>query len=307
MLPTLKSLQVFEAVARNKSFSLAAEELFVTQAAVSHQIKYLEQFLSTQLFTRLGRNLEITADGQALYEHTHSGLQHFRAGISEITSTKQRQEVVISLSHTFGAQWLSHRLPKFWKQHPNIELLLNYADSPLPPNQTGADISILEGDITTSNWQPTELSLLFHDILYPVAGPLLGAEISNINKLKKNCLLLLHTDKLWQQWFNKYSNESADKFDVKQYQSKMLHDQQTIIVALQQNMGVALSSIFLLDHDILTGRLNIPIKAPLLSSHSYYLGVAPNLQSIQSIQTVMAFLQQEASDCVANLNHHLNQ
>lgn len=122
-LPPLKSLPVFEAVARLNSFSLAANELHITQSAVSHHIKALEDYLGEQLFLRSGRKLELTAEGQQYLDNITGSLNQIARAtenVKGITETKLRLAVYSS----FAVYWLIPRLPNLKRQHPNLDLTI---------------------------------------------------------------------------------------------------------------------------------------------------------------------------------------
>lgn len=133
-LPTLNSIKVFDAAARAGSFKGAAEELFVTPTAVSHQIKALEASLGTLLFVRKTRAIELTDDGELLAKTAYSILQQLANTVSEISSTKNI--ITVSTTSAFAAMWLVPNLSKFNQLHPDIEIAI----------KTGEQVDDLEKD-----------------------------------------------------------------------------------------------------------------------------------------------------------------
>lgn len=133
-LPPLNSIRVFDAAARTGSFKKAAEELYVTPTAVSHQIKALEAALGTLLFVRKTRAIELTHDGNLLAKTAYNVLQQLANTVSEISSTKNI--ITVSTTSSFAAMWLVPNLSKFYQLHPDIEVAV----------KTGEQLDDLEKD-----------------------------------------------------------------------------------------------------------------------------------------------------------------
>ncbi|RDH82787.1 MAG: LysR family transcriptional regulator [endosymbiont of Galathealinum brachiosum] len=133
-LPPLNSIRVFDAAARTGSFKKAAEELYVTPTAVSHQIKALEAALGTLLFVRKTRAIELTHDGNLLAKTAYNVLQQLANTVSEISSTKNI--ITVSTTSSFAAMWLVPNLTKFYQLHPDIEVAV----------KTGEQLDDLEKD-----------------------------------------------------------------------------------------------------------------------------------------------------------------
>ncbi|MCW8040698.1 LysR family transcriptional regulator, partial [Acinetobacter entericus] len=123
-LPPLNALKAFEAVARNKSFSLAAEELCVTHSAISHQIKQLEEWLDKKLFIRHSSTISQTTDAEELSRVCTHLFNRLEECIFELTNKTSEVEVVIGASHSFMANWLISRLEKLEVIYPNIHIKL---------------------------------------------------------------------------------------------------------------------------------------------------------------------------------------
>lgn len=124
-LPALVSLRAFEAAARRLSFSLAGEELFVTQSAISHHIQRLEAELGVTLFERRTRAVALTPAGQAYYERVHAAFELLRQGTDEARApAAARHTLKVGLLASFATRWLAPRLPGFASAHPDIDLQL---------------------------------------------------------------------------------------------------------------------------------------------------------------------------------------
>ena len=134
LLPSINSFKVFESAARLGSFKKAAEELYVTPTAVSRQIKLLEDNLQTLLFIRKTRAIELTPEGEKLFETSHSVLQQLADTVNELTSNKAH--ITISTTSAFAAMWLVPNLSKFNQLHPFIDVSI----------QTGEQVDNIEKD-----------------------------------------------------------------------------------------------------------------------------------------------------------------
>jgi LysR family transcriptional regulator, glycine cleavage system transcriptional activator len=124
-LPPLNALRTFEAAARHLSFTKAADELFVTQAAVSHQIRTLEEHLGTALFRRMNRALMLTDEGQALLPAVREAFDLLSAGVRRVQDLCSGGALTISTTPSFAASWLVGRIARFQALHPDIELQLS--------------------------------------------------------------------------------------------------------------------------------------------------------------------------------------
>ena len=120
--PSLNFLHTFESVARHLSFTNAAKELFVTQAAVSHQIKALEDYLGVKLFHREKRKVFLSEEGQKLLPSVVSGLQGIADSLESIHNYDSEDTLVVGVGSSFSANWLVHRLGTFYQQYPEVNL-----------------------------------------------------------------------------------------------------------------------------------------------------------------------------------------
>jgi LysR family glycine cleavage system transcriptional activator len=172
-LPALVSLRAFEAAARRMSFSLAAQELFVTQSAISHHIQRLEAELGVALFERLTRAVALTAAGQAYYERVHAAFELLRLGTDEVRAPETvRQTLRVGLLASFATRWLAPRLAAFAAAHPDIDLQLQ-------PDIGLADVAGGEVDVAIRYgrgvWPGVRARLIMAERLSVVCSPALIA------------------------------------------------------------------------------------------------------------------------------------
>ena len=144
--PKNQALRSFEAAARHLSFKRAAEELYVTPTAISHQVKSLETRLDCRLFERRARQVELTRQGQELYLTLRQAFSDIDACIERIQSTGARDVVTLGLGPIIGTRWLAPRLGDFWRQHDDIDLRLHHTAFPLKHSSDQFDLAIAWGD-----------------------------------------------------------------------------------------------------------------------------------------------------------------
>ena len=130
-LPPLNSLRAYECAARHMSFSLASAELNVTPAAVSHQVKLLENYLGVPLFIRLTRKLRLTTAGERLLPGVSEAFLKLREAVNTVDPNSANDVLTLRLGPSLAARWLSPRLHLFWQQFPTIDLRLYHSNSPV--------------------------------------------------------------------------------------------------------------------------------------------------------------------------------
>jgi LysR family glycine cleavage system transcriptional activator len=148
-LPPLNSLRVFDAAARHLSFTKAAEELFVTQAAVSHQIKSLEDFLGLKLFRRRNRSLLLTEEGQSYYLDIKEIFSSLNEATRKLQARSAKGALTVSLPPSFAIQWLVPRLSGFNSAYPGIDVRIQAVDREEDKLADDVDVAIFHG---RGNW-----------------------------------------------------------------------------------------------------------------------------------------------------------
>lgn len=170
---SLDGLRSFEAVARRLSFSAAAEELFLTQSAVSRQIKALETELGSMLFNRGTRRVELTAAGLALQQAVLPSLERIDRTVRQLRVAHGREHVNVSTFASFATLWLLPRLAAFQRQHPDIDIRLSATDKLVDMDDTEVDL-VLRYDLARS--VPAHAEPMFGELLSPVASPWLCSQ-----------------------------------------------------------------------------------------------------------------------------------
>ncbi|MGL4404676.1 MAG: LysR family transcriptional regulator, partial [Notoacmeibacter sp.] len=173
-LPPLPWLRAFEVSARHLSFTSAAQELALSQAAISKQIKLLELKLGEPLFYRLPRSLSLTKAGEAFLPKVQDAFERLAAGANEVFGPKQSDVLTIRCAVGFAVNWLAPRLPRFIARHPEIALRFISSVWNESSNNTAIDLDIRYGIASSQGETAIRLT---HETIQPVCSPLLAASL----------------------------------------------------------------------------------------------------------------------------------
>src|ERR1700716_4230378 len=188
-LPPLNALRAFEAAARSESFTRAAEELCVTQGAVSHQVKALEATLGVKLFIRERQRLVITDSGRDYLAVVRDALERIALGTERLVQRQTAGALTVSTSPDFAAKWLVHRLGRFAESHPGIDLRVSATIHHVDFAREDVDLAVRHGD---GNWPGLDAVRLCAEQLFPVCSPRLGSDLDRPGDVLK--LPMLHLD-----------------------------------------------------------------------------------------------------------------
>jgi len=289
-LPPLNALRAFEAAARSESFTRAAEELCVTQGAVSHQVKLLEATLGIKLFNREHQRLVITGAGREYLNVVRDALDRIAAGTERIVQRQNTGVLTVSTSPDFAAKWLVNRLGRFAEAHPGIDLRVSATMHHIDFVREEVDVAVRHGD---GNWSGLDAVRLCTEQLFPVCSPRLMSGRNRIAKpsdLLKFPLLHLEDSKAWSNWFD------AAGVDAEMSHGLVLNRASMLIDAAVNGQGVALARTALAAWDLINGRLVKPFDLALKLSKTYWI-VCPKAASMQpKIVTFRDWLLAEAAD-----------
>ncbi|MBE2894117.1 transcriptional regulator GcvA [Spirabiliibacterium falconis] len=264
-LPPLNSLKAFEASARLLSFTKAADELFVTQAAISHQIKLLEDYLGLALFVRKNRALVLTDEGQAYFYEVRSILQRLAQVTSKIKAQQSAQHLTIKVPQTFGMAWLVPHLGEFNQRYPQIEVNIQGIDYDESSYIADADVAIFYG---RGNWQGLDSHQLFSGKLSILASPDLLAQkpLTALSDLKTHNLLHIHNREHWQ---NMTAHLNVDDIDI-QHGVVFSHTFMALQAAIH-GQGVVLANTILAQKYINDGLLSEVFLTDVTDPKSFYV------------------------------------
>jgi LysR family glycine cleavage system transcriptional activator len=265
-LPPLNSLKAFESAARHLSFTKAADELFVTQAAVSHQIKTLESYLSIKLFHRKNRSLLLTEEGQSYFHDLHDIFQHMQEATNRLMALSAKGAITIATPPSFASQWLVPRLHEFSSMHCDIDVRIKAVDLDDNFLDDSVDIAIYYGN---GSWPGLHSTKILSEFLTPMCSPLLlasGKPMSTLSDLSHHTLLHDNSRNAWKTWLKSFNIDSVNVDQGPIFSHTMLVLQSACI-----GQGVALSDTVLAKPEIESGRLICPFEEKIESSRSYYL------------------------------------
>lgn len=285
-LPPLNSLKAFECAARHLSFTKAADELFVTQAAVSHQIKLLEDFLGIPLFKRKNRALELTEQGSQ-YVVQVAEILHKLMEVTAQLRAKQQPYLTISVPQTFGIHWLVPRLSKFNELYPDIEVRIKGVDQDEGLLNDDIDIAVYYGN---GKWEHLQVEFLSKAPLLILASPKLLAKkpINEAVDLKKSSLIHIHTRDNWQKMAKHLQLSGLDI----QHGPLFSHTFMGLQAAIH-GQGIVLANAVLAEQEIQNGNLQVVLPTDLPDPKAFYVVNKPNQENNQLITAFRNWIMKE--------------
>ncbi|GGY86085.1 LysR substrate-binding domain-containing protein [Marinobacter zhanjiangensis] len=269
-LPPLKSLPVFEAVARLNSFSRAADELNVSQSAVSHQIKQLETFLGEPLFQRQGRTLALTREGQDYLEGISSALFQIDKATGQLLG-RQDSRLRLAVFSSFAVRWLVPRLPDLHRQHPEVQLVLEMTGE--HPILSGR---VADSFITVNTDSPAfSYDLLYRERLFPVCSRQYWQDMATDSLSHTDVARhpLLSTFSIynrtcgdWEAWFAEVGSPLPPSTQVQHFSHMLL-----ALEAARYHQGIALTNDYMLSNrDDAGDFVRLPLHSVVTGDNFYF-------------------------------------
>jgi LysR family glycine cleavage system transcriptional activator len=290
--PPIKAVQAFEAAARLSSFALAAEELFVTPSAISHQIKSLEEQFGIKLFHRVHRAVVLTDAGRQYAEEVSGAFSRIEMATRELGRTARSDILTVHSTPSFASQWLMPRLARFSESQPDIDVRLN-ATYPSPDNllTQGVDIEIRYG---LRRLQPTGTMVLPFppETIVPLCSPeLMQGEypIRTVEDLKHHTLI--HSEIClvsWRDWHRRHRKVQLDISRGPRFDRSFM-----AISAAVDGMGVLLDSLLLVEKELDAGRLIAPLGFDGPQVQGYTLNVLKTQSELPKIRAFQEWLFKE--------------
>lgn len=271
ILPSLNGLRAFEAAARHLSFTQAAAELNVTQTAISHQIRRLEEQLGLRLFVRQNRALALTHEAQNYLPAVRAAFDDLRRATARLMRPERDGLLTVSTTASLAAKWLVTRVAAFQEAHPGIEVRMTTSNHLVDFQREEVDMAVRYG---RGNWPGLRAQWLMAEDIFPVCSPAL---LNGEKPLRRPEDLAHHTllhstvaREDWQLWL------TAAGLPVALALRRGLNFDQTFMAlqAAMDGLGVALGRSRVVDADIAAGRLVVPFDVVLPSDAGYYI-VAP--------------------------------
>jgi len=296
-LPPLHLFHTFEAVARHRSFTLAAGELCLTQSAVSRQVKTLEDALALRLFRRLHRAIELTAEGQRLFESVTRGLDDVSACLAALGAAAKAPQITVCASVAFAWFWLMPRLERFGALQPDVDLRVLATDQPVLPGAGEVDVAILFG---SGQWEGLEAQLLFGERVYPVCSPDYPRDHPVMRcpeDLLDQTLLHLEYGKpsfggvAWRTWLLRQGVNGQPVRRGLRFNSYPM-----VLQAAEAGHGVALGWSYITDPLLAEGRLVCPVDRTLETLDGYYLCTSKVAGQSPGISSFLEWINAEAAE-----------
>ncbi|OTA16674.1 LysR family transcriptional regulator [Xenorhabdus vietnamensis] len=290
-LPPLNALRVFDAAARHLSFTKAAEELFVTQAAVSHQMKSLEDFLGLKLFRRRNRSLLLTEDGQSYYLDIKEIFTAINDATRKLQARSAKGALTVSLSPSFAIQWLVPRLSGFNQSFPGIDVRIQAVDREEDKLADDVDVAIFYG---RGNWPGMRTDRLYPEYLLPVCSPTLltgDRPLKTPSDLARHTLLHDSSRRDWQAYIRQLDMQQQ----INVQQGPIFSHSAMVIQAAVHGQGVALANNVMAQNEIDAGRLVCPFNDVLVSKNAFYLVCHDNQAELGKIAAFRKWILTQAA------------
>jgi LysR family glycine cleavage system transcriptional activator len=268
---TFKSIQAFEAAARLSSFALAADELFVTPAAISHQIKLLEDQLNVRLFHRVHRAVILTDTGRQYAEEISAAFARIDKATRDIGRVEKSDILTVHATPSIATQWLMPRLARFSALHPDIDVRLNASSAPVDLIKEAVDIDIRYG---ARRLQPAGTMVL--DLPLETIVPLCSPRLANgehpirtVADLRHHTLI--HSEGClvgWRDWLRLHRKVALDITRGPRFDRSFM-----AIGAAADGMGVCLESLLLVQRELESGTLVAPLGFEGLRVNGYTLNL----------------------------------
>ena len=295
VIPSLDLLQGFEAAARHLSFTKAGEELFLTQSAVSRQIKELEDQLGVPLFHRRHRALALTDAGQQFYAAAAQVLTTMRTATSRLQAQSGRKPLSVTTTNSFAALWLIPRLAGFTRTHPGVDVRIMAETRVQDLERDGLDLAIRHGPPSLAG--PNAVRL-FGERVFPVCSPKLLKRnpLREPADLKNHCLLQYDDPEARHPWLHwKTWLEVAGIPDLRPAGTLSFSGYEQIIPAAIAGHGVALGRSPLVKDSIASKELVAPFKSSADPARAYFAITSRSAAGRREVADFVEWLKEEAA------------
>lgn len=289
-LPPLNAVRAFEAAARCGNFTRAAQELFVTQGAVSRHVATLEDWLKVRLFERSRGGIQLTPQGQAYYESVRAGLEQIEHGTRQIQRSPDEKRLRIKLPPTFAIRWLVPRLARFHAQHPDIDVQITTSHQRADFEREDVDVSIHSEPVAPPG---PGYRRLFGETLLPVCSPGLLAKDPPLrvpDDLARHVLLCsMNRPGDWPAWLKAAGARGVDGNGGLKFENAALAYQ-----AAADQLGVIVALLPFVRDDLAAGRLVEPFGLRVETQGAYYLAWRPGQEQPERVRAFEQWVLAEA-------------
>ncbi|TVO63623.1 transcriptional regulator GcvA [Denitromonas ohlonensis] len=296
---SLKAVQAFEAAARFESFALAADDLFVTPSAISHQVKLLEELVGVRLFHRVHRAVVLTDAGRKYAEEISAAFARIDAATRNVVGAEKSDVLAIHCTPSFATQWLMPRLARYSALQPDVDVRLNASVSPVDLMQEEFDVDIRYG---MRQLQPagTLVLPLPRETIVPLCAPgLITAErpLDAMEDLSHH--MLIHSVRClvtWRDWMRQHRKVKLDISRGLRFDRSFMS-----ISAAVDGLGVCLDSLLLVERELESGRLIAPFGRVGLQVQAYTFNVLKSKIDLPKIRSFQHWLFSELAEDGANV------
>lgn len=295
-LPPLNAVRAFEAAARNASFTRAAQELFVTQGAVSRHVATLERWLGAKLFTRTQRGIALTAKGSGYFRLLKGALDQIDHATRQLQQSPDENLLRLKLPPTFAIRWLVPRLARFHALHPAIDVQITTSHDAADFDREDVDACI------HSDLKPPEgpgFRRLFGEVLLPVCSPGVlkrGPQLKQPRDLKRHVLLCsLHRPRDWPTWLSAAGAADVDGNSGLKFENAALAYQAAI-----DELGIMIAQRAFVEDDLGAGRLVAPFALTVATAGAYYLAYHPHRPKTDRVVAFEEWLLKQAASVGEN-------
>lgn len=301
-LPSTTVLRIFESTARHLSFTRAADELFLTQSAISKQIKTLEDQVGRSLFIRLSRGLALTPVGEAYYREVAPLLMALEAATSRIVECRDVSRLTLHVFATLGERWLLERFPSFAQAHPQIEVQFTAMLS-----SDGSKQLELDGEFRFGNgaWPGYVADYLFGRDMLLVASPSLlqrlGDPKTSLDVLRYPWLQHFQVPHAWDELIESVPGLAAAAKAGNAPQTSMYEFYSVLIRGATSGLGLALVPRVWIRNELANGQLVNPLCLGVMSKYGYYFVVPEHKVELPALQTFRTWVCEEAKQTAEDL------
>ncbi|CRI54654.1 LysR family transcriptional regulator [Pseudomonas sp. CCOS 191] len=289
LVPSMTALQCFEAAARHLSFTRAAEELHLTQSAVSKQVAQLEEMLRHHLFLRIRRRLQLTPAGSLYLAEVNKILTQVDMSSRYVLSYGSQTEVLkVATQPSFGVRWLIPHLKGFGKRHPNLHLDIRNEMEPFALLQGSADVVFFYGQGT---WPGATCIELFGEEVVPVCAPelLQGRTLPDASAVAE-LVLLQSTSRpqAWHEWFLEQGLHTDNSYHGPRFDTFYM-----ALSAAQAGCGVALVPSYLVAKELAEGSLVLAWDHAMKSNGAHYLAYAEHAAEVPKVRALVEWVAEQ--------------
>ncbi|MCW5593732.1 MAG: transcriptional regulator GcvA [Burkholderiales bacterium] len=284
-LPPMQALRAFEATARSRSLSRAAETLHVTHGAISHQIKSLESDLGVRLVERSGRGVRLTEEGERFATRVRAAFAELMTGVQELAARSNPRQLRVSIAPSLAARWLLPRIGRFNAQHPDVDLIVSSTMALVDFQRDEVDVGIRYG---FGKWEGVRAEHLFDDAFFPVCSPRIAGGVPRRPADLARYTLLRADGEPWKPWF-----EAAGLDWPEPERGPFFSDSALLMQAAAEGQGIALGRRSLLANDERNGVLVRPFAIETPGERRIYLVYPPRNADSPKVAAFRAWIKAE--------------